>query len=306
MHLTTLYCYTCRKKFLDPLNSACRPEAVNKAKLAIVSNMHKFEEHVDTNCFICVQFSEGEQNPSVTAEGDNNTTVFSFQNHLEALEITCSLCAKIDKHNLKTYTFAWARIKAEFDHIMDINRSSIHPRPKKELFCFTCRKGFLEPFNKCKNDASVEKHVEKLLGQLYIFKGHSEYNCHICCEYDIYQRKQGEDSQTEDTAEAEALLPPEDQELYPEPNRMMDDDDDDAQIPTQTEYDRSATSPVPTLPSIRRHRPAIENVKKLVLCKANGVKVEISSGNCNLGVEHFLDQEAATLYRCCMCNNLFE
>ena len=141
MHLTTLYCYTCRKKFLDPLNSACRPEAVNKAKLAIVSNMHKFEEHVDTNCFICVQFSEGEQNPSVTAEGDNNTTVFSFQNHLEALEITCSLCAKIDKHNLKTYTFAWARIKAEFDKIMDINRSSIHPRPKKEVFCFTCRQG---------------------------------------------------------------------------------------------------------------------------------------------------------------------
>ena len=78
MHLTTLYCYTCRKKFLDPLNSACRPEAVNKAKLAIVSNMHKFEEHVDTNCFICVQFSEGEQNPSVTADGRRGQQYHSF------------------------------------------------------------------------------------------------------------------------------------------------------------------------------------------------------------------------------------
>ena len=100
-----------------------------------------------------------------------------------------------------------------FDHIMDMNRSSIHPKPKKKLFCSTCRKGFLEPFSKVKNDVTVEKHVEKLLGQLYTFKGHTDENCQICCEYDIYQRKKGEDSQNEDTAEAEALLPPEDQEL---------------------------------------------------------------------------------------------
>ena len=109
--------------------------------------------------------------------------------------------------------FAKSRIKKEFDHIMDMNRSSIHPKPKKELFCSTCRKGFLEPFSKVKNDVTLEKHVEKLLGQLYTFKGHTDENCQICCEYDIYQRKKGEDSQNEDTAEAEALLPPEDQEL---------------------------------------------------------------------------------------------
>ena len=189
-------------------------KAVNKAKATIARNMHKFPEHQDTTCYVCSQFSEGGHNPSVTAAGDTNTTVnsvFTFQHHLEALAITCSFCAKIDKHNLRHFTFARSRIKAEFDKIMDINRSSIHPRPKMELFCFTCRQGFLEPFSKCKNDASVEKHVGKLLGQLYKFKGHTEENCHICCVFDIYQRKQ--DSQNEDTAEADALLPPGDQEL---------------------------------------------------------------------------------------------
>ena len=70
---------------------------MNKAKAAISSNMHKFPEHnSDSECFVCSQFSEGEDNPSVTAAGDNDTTVnsvFTFQHHLEALEIACSLCA---------------------------------------------------------------------------------------------------------------------------------------------------------------------------------------------------------------------
>ena len=117
---------------------------MNKAKATIARNMHKFPEHQDTTCYVCSQFSEGGHNPSVTAAGDTNTTVnsvFTFQHHLEALAVTCSFCAKIDKHNLRHFTFARSRIKAEFDKIMDINRLSIHPRPKKEVFCFTCRQG---------------------------------------------------------------------------------------------------------------------------------------------------------------------
>ena len=152
LHLPNLYCHVCKVKFLEPLASAHKPEAVDNAKAAIASHMHKFPEHTD-NCYVCNQFSEGEHNPSVTAAGDNNPTVisvFTFQHHLEALEAACSLCAKIDKHNLRHYTFARSRIKAEFDHIMDQNRSTIFPTPKKELFCFTCRKGFLEPFSKCR------------------------------------------------------------------------------------------------------------------------------------------------------------
>ena len=208
LHLPNLYCHVCKVKFLEPLASAHKPEAVDNAKAAIASHMHKFPEHTD-NCYVCNQFSEGEHNPSVTAAGDNNPTVisvFTFQHHLEALEAACSLCAKIDKHNLRHYTFARSRIKAEFDHIMDQNRSTIFPTPKKELFCFTCRKGFLEPFSKCRNEASIEKHVGKILGQLYKFKGHTDQNCHLCCEFDIYQRKKGEDSQNEDTAESEAVM----------------------------------------------------------------------------------------------------
>ena len=80
--------------------------------------------------------------------------------------------------------------------------------------------------------------------------------------------------------------------------------DEDNGAPTQTEYDRTATSTVPKLPTVRRHRRATENVMNLLLCKETGEEIQIPSGNCNLSVVHFLDQEAAGLYLCCMCSKV--
>ena len=83
---------------------------------------------------------------------------------------------------------------------------------------------------------------------------------------------------------------------------MLDTDDE---TPTQTEYDKKETSTVPRLPTLKRkHVKAIENVKMLVLRKESGEEVHISSGNCSLSAEHFLDADAAENFLCCMCNNV--
>ena len=183
--LPTLFGKKCRTKLFQPLNEACRDTKKAAVRKTLEERMHKFTKHTAGGCFICDQF-EGQIQPALplmdeSGDGDVNNKEFSLEHHKKALSISCSFCGKLDRYNLRSFTFGREWIREEFDKIMYNNRHTICPIPEKERFCRPCRSHFTA-FNKI-TTFGFGDHPARLMDRFHPFKMHTELNCQVCMQY---------------------------------------------------------------------------------------------------------------------------